>query len=125
TDLALIFAAWIGAVSKDDPELSQIVSAIRTRTGAQQDFQTVAAMGFAQHGGMLDAPTHATLKAGLERLIGRQPFVDEVPMPFCSDAIGLLGVALGAQALADSALADRVGSWLRSFIKKIYEMEGI
>lgn len=124
TDLALVFAGWIGAAPEADSEIRQIISAATTRTGAQQDFQTVAALGYALHGGLLDATSHEALKLGIERLIGRQPFVDEVPMPFCSDAVGLLGVALGARVLADAALSAKVVAWLKGFIRKIYEMEG-
>ena len=67
------------------------------RSGAQLDFQTVATLGFARESGLLGPEESGTLKQGLERLAGRQPFVDENPMPFCSDAVGILGVALGTQ----------------------------
>jgi hypothetical protein len=124
TDLALVFANWIGAMPEDMAEIQHVVSAAAARTGAQQDFQSVAALGFALHGGLVDSAANAALKQGIERLTGRQPFVDEVPMPFCSDAVGLLGVALGARSLADASLIEKVIGWLRIFVKKMYEMEG-
>lgn len=125
TDLAIVFARWIGAAPDDGAEARQAIAAAAARTGAQQDFQTVAALGFASHGGILDQASNGALKQGIERLTGRQPFVDEVPMPFCSDAVGLLGVALGARCLADAPLCEKVIAWLRGFIKKMYEMEGM
>lgn len=44
-------------------------------------------------------------------------------MPFCSDAVGLLGVALGTRELADSAFTIGVVTWMTGFLKKVYEME--
>ena len=124
TDLAIVFADWTGAMPGDHPEARQVISAASARTGVQQDFQTVAAIGFAFDAGLLDTSQLAALKQGIERQIGRQPFIDEVPMPFCSDAVGLLGIALGTRKLADTALSERVICWLRGFLRKIYELDG-
>ena len=64
------------------------------------------------------------LKQGLERLAGRRPVVDEIPMPFCSDAVGILGVALGTRSLADSSVSAKIVSWLSSFLPTIYDLDG-
>jgi REase_DpnII-MboI len=122
TGLATVFAGWVAQAPATDIHVSQAVSAAVHRSGAQQDFQTVATIGYALSAGFVGASAHGTLKQGLERLIGRQAFVDEVPM--CSDGIGLLGVALGTRELGDSSLSARVVAWLASFVKRVYEMEG-
>ena len=124
TDLAIVFASWVATGTTTGTEATHIVEKAAQRSGAQQDFQTVAALGFALHAGSLDAGAKAALKQGLDRLAGRQPFVDDVPMAFCSDAVGLLGVALGTKALADAALLAKVTAWLESFVKKMNQMEG-
>jgi hypothetical protein len=123
-DIALVFGSWIAQAAAETSEAATIAAAAVQRSGAQQDFQTVAILGYALHGGLLDTGSRVSLKQGLDRLAGRQPFVDEVPMPFCSDAIGLLGVAVGAREIADTSVSSRIVAWLGGFIKKIYEMDG-
>lgn len=123
-EIALVFGSWIARQATDTSEAATIAAAAVKRSGAQQDFQTVAILAYSLDVGLLDEGCRVSLKQGLDRLAGRQPFVDEVPMPFCSDAIGLLGVALGAREIADTFLSSRIVTWLSSFVKKIYEMDG-
>jgi hypothetical protein len=124
TDLAIVFGYWILMRPTDAPEAAKIVSEAVQKSGAQQDFQTIATLGFATASGIFDINRSATLKQGLNRLAGRQAFVDEVPMAFCSDAVGILGVALGTKFLADASVSAKIVTWLSSFLKKIYHMDG-
>lgn len=124
SDLTVVFGHWILMKPSDVPEVTKIVAAAMRRSGAQQDFQTVATLGFATASGLIGADASGTLKQGLDRLAGRQPFVDEVPMAFCSDSVGILGVALGAKSLANTAVSTRIVKWLSSFLKNIYNLEG-
>jgi hypothetical protein len=123
-DLAIAFGYWMLMRPVDAAEVAKITCEAMQRSGAQQDFQTIATLGFATASGLFDINTSATLKQGLNRLAGRQPFVDEVPMAFCSDAVGILGVALGTKFLADTSLSAKIVTWLSSFLKKIYDMDG-
>src|SRR5216684_3745771 len=118
-DLAIVFGYWILMRPTDAPGATKIVAAAMQRSGAQQDFQTVATLGFATASGLLGVDASATLKQGLDRLAGRKPFVDEVPMAFCSDAVGILGVALGTRSLADASVSAKIVGWLSSFLKTI------
>lgn len=124
SDLALIFGQWIGAGRAPAGEIEAIVASAAQRGGAQQDYQTVAVLGYASACGLLDSSFAAVLTQGLERLAGRQPFVDGNPMAFCSDAVAILGVALGARHLAVPTLTSKIVSWLKSFVLTICEMEG-
>src|SRR6266536_4832093 len=124
TDPAILFAHWMLRRAGDDAEAKQIAAAAAQRAGAQLDFQTVAALGFARESSLLGAGISGTLKQGLERLAGRQPFVDGNPMPFCSDAVGILGVALGTRALADKTLSAKIVAWLTSYLPTIYGLDG-
>jgi REase_DpnII-MboI len=124
TDPAILFTYWMLRRAGDGTEAKQIALAASQRTGAQLDFQTVAVLGFAHESALLGAEVSGTLKQGLERLAGRQPFVDGNPMPFCSDAVGILGVALGTRSLGDKALAAKIAGWLSSFLPGIYELDG-
>jgi hypothetical protein len=123
-DLAIVFSHWILMRPEDVTEATKIAAATMQRSGAQQDFQTVASLGFATASGLLGVDVSATLKQGLDRLAGRQPFVDEVPMPFCSDAVGILGVALGTRSLADTSVSAKIVAWLSKFLKTIYHLDG-
>jgi hypothetical protein len=124
TDLAIVFGYWILMRPTDAPEAVKIVTEAAQRSGAQQDFQTIATLGFATASGLFDINRSATLKQGLIRLAGRQAFVGEVPMAFCSDAVGILGVALGTKFLGDASVSAKIVMWLSSFLKKIYHMDG-
>jgi hypothetical protein len=123
-DLAVLFADWIMAGSVNRAEAELITKATCQRTGAQLDFQTVAALGYAGDSGISEPAITGALQQGLERLAGRQPFVDGNPMSFCSDAAGILGVALGSKFLADNAISEKVAAWLASFLGTIYALEG-
>lgn len=123
-DPAVLFAYWLLGTKETEAEAKQIASDAAQHTGAQLDFQTVAALGFARESGLLGIEIAGTLKQGLERLAGRQAFVDGNPMPFCSDAVGVFGVALGARALGDSAVSAKIASWLSSYLPMIYGLDG-
>jgi hypothetical protein len=45
-------------------------------------------------------------------------------MPFCSDAVGILGVALGTRRVADDQASSRIVAWLSSFLPTIYSLDG-
>jgi len=124
TDPAILFAYWMLKRAGDEANAKQIAEAAAQRTGAQLDFQTVAALGFARESALIGVEVSGTLKQGLERLAGRQPFVDENPMPFCSDAVGILGVALGTRGLGDKSLSAKIEAWFSGFLPRIYELNG-
>ena len=124
TDPALLFTYWLLRAKENEAEAKHAATAAAQHTGAQLDFQTVAALGFARESGLLGTEISETLKQGLERLAGRQAFVDGNPMPFCSDAVGILGVALGVRALGDNAVSAKVAAWLSTYLPTIYGLDG-
>lgn len=125
TDSAILFAHWMLRRAVDEGEAKVIASAAAQRTGAQLDFQTVAAIGFARESALLGDDVRDTLRQGIERLAGRNAFVDGNPMPFCSDAAGVLGVALGTRTLEDKRLSAKISAWLSGFLPSIFQLEGI
>jgi REase_DpnII-MboI len=124
SELDLVYGYWLIRDSVSVAEAVGIAARMLQRRGAQQDFQTVASLGYSYAAELLRSGDRSTLKAGLERLAGRQPFVDEQPMAFCSDAVGILGVALGTRALGESELDGKLSSWMRQFLPKIYQLDG-
>ena len=124
SDLALIFGHWMSAGTPASLEIQSIVASATQRGGAQQDYQTVAVLGYASDCGLLIRSPPPVLMQGLVRLAGRQAFVDGNPMAFCSDAVALLGVALGVRYLTMPDVEAKIVDWLKAFLFSICEMEG-
>ena len=123
TELSRAFATWLLRETEADAEFASLVSEAATRQGAQQDFQTVAILGFGADAGILGAEQIEALKKGLRRQAGREVVIDGLPVAFCSDSVGILGVALGTKAIADTDLTDRAVKWASKFLKNSYEAE--
>lgn len=120
-DLSKVFLAWLLQQSDQHAEFVSISAQAATRVGADQDFQTVAILGFAADAGLISEVQLAALKRGLNRLAGRSPVVNGVPMAFCADAVGILGVALGTAVVADAEVTGQVVGWAARFLKASYE----
>ena len=123
TELSRAFAAWLLREPETDAEFASLVSEAATREGAQQDFQTVAILGFGADAGILGAAQIEVLKKGLRRQAGREVVIDGLPVAFCSDAVGILGIVLGTKAVADADITDRVVKWASKFLKNSYDTE--
>jgi len=123
TELGRAFSAWLLGDTATSGGLASLVSDAATREGAMQDFPTVAILGFGAHAGLLGADQVEALKKGLRRQAGREAVIDGLPVAFCSDAVGILGVALGAKSVADSELTDLVLKWASKFLKNSYDAE--
>jgi hypothetical protein len=122
-DLSKVFAVWLREDFNQPADLLSIAAKAAEREGAGQDFQTIAILGFAADAGVLSDPELAALKKGLTRLAGRSPVVNGVPMPFCADAVGILGVALGTTVIADAEVTGNVVGWAMRFLKSAYERD--
>jgi len=121
--LSKAFAAWALGEPEMRAEFASLANEAAAREGAQQDFHTVAILGFAADLGILGEAQVAALKKGLQRLAGRGVVVDGVPMAFCSDAVGILGTALGTKTTADPNLTGAVVNWISKFLKSSYELD--
>jgi hypothetical protein len=93
-ELSKAFIAWLLKDFNEGADLLSMAARASERAGAGQDFQTVAILGFAADARVLSERELAGVKKGLSRLAGRSPVVSGVPMPFCADAVGILGIAL-------------------------------
>jgi hypothetical protein len=121
-ELSKAFIAWL---LEDFNNLLSIAGAAAKRAGAGQDFLDIAILGLAAHAGVLSEPGVAELKEGLTRLAGLRPIVNGVRMPLYTDAVGMLGVALGTAVIADAELTSQVVGWTRRFLKSAYEMDEV
>ena len=123
TELSRAFGAWLLRDTSRDSEFVSLVREAATRQGAQQDFHTVAILGFGADAGILAADEIESLKKGLRRQAGRGVVIDELPAAFCSDAVGILGVVLGTKAVANTEITDQIVKWASKFLKKSYDAE--
>lgn len=122
-DLSKVFAAWLPHESEYSAELVSIAAKAATRESADLDFQTIALLGFSADAGVLSDSQIVTLKKGLSKLAGRSAVVNGVLMPYCADAVGILGVAVGSRATADADIINKIAKWIATFLKVSYEME--
>ena len=123
TELSRAFGAWLRRDASRDSEFASLVRDAATRQGAQQDFQTVAVLGFGADAGILAADETESLQKGLRRQAGRGVVIDELPAAFCSDAVGVLGVVLGTKVVGDTQITDQVVQWISKFLKKSYDAD--
>src|ERR1700729_1475088 len=63
------------------------------------------------------------LKGGLRRQSGRQVVIDGLPAGFCSDAGGILCMALGTGAGGDAALTGLVVEFVAKIKKNLYDLD--
>jgi hypothetical protein len=122
-DLSKAFIAWLLEDFNQTADLLSLAARALKREGAGQDFQSIAILGFAAHAGILSEPELAALKKSLSRLAGRSPVVSGVPMPFCADAVGILGVALGTAVIANAETTGQVVGWTMRFLKTAYDRD--
>lgn len=122
-DLIRVFSHWL----LDRPESAEITAilanAIR-QDGAQQDYRAVAILSYGLASGLLGGEQSDDVRNELGWLIGRSPYVDDIPMAFCSDCVAILGWTVAVRSLQDPSLRSTFVAWLRSFVPKIYAMEG-
>ena len=49
--------------------------------------------------------------------------VNGLPRPFCSDAVGILGIAVGTAAIANAEVTGQVVQWATPLLRRIYRRE--
>lgn len=90
--------------------------------GAERTYRDVAVLGFTFTVCQTELDQRRALHAGLQWLAGREPFLYGPPMPFCMDAVALLGIALGVKSLAEEATKKAIADWMGKFIINSYGM---
>jgi hypothetical protein len=122
-ELSTAFMAWLLHEPHKEADFASLANRAAAREGAEQDFQTVAVLGFAANAGVLSATRIETLRKGVIRQAGRDAVFDGVPMPFCFDAVGILGIALATKAIADVNITSQVVRWVSKFLRSSYEAD--
>ena len=103
--------------------LRQSATRASALSGAQRTVGSVAVLGFAAASGVLDGPQTDALRSGVTWIIGRQVRVADAPTAL-TDPLSVLGIALGARALADPSLIPRTLSWVAQVGDAAGELSG-
>lgn len=114
------FAAWLLPSLAVEFQLSEAAQAASERTGGQRTYRDIAILGFTAVIGSLEDSHQEALYFGLEWVAGREPVIDGQPMGFCTDAVALLGIALGAKFVDDDAIRTQVNEWLEKVINQSF-----
>lgn len=123
-DIEEAFAAWVLAPSDDGIAMAGPAGAAARRVGAERSYRDAAILGFAANCGPLPPDQAAALESNLILVAGRAPRVNGAPMPFCSDGIGLLGIALGASR-ALPHIKESLRKWAEQFLNETYKMRAL
>lgn len=119
-DHAEAFAAWLLRETQPGFALDNPCRSALERPLAQKNYRDVAVLGFAADAWGASFSHGETLSDRLGWLAGRNPKIGGNPAGFCSDAIALLGIALGAKAVGGRELATRVAAWLDGFVEESF-----
>lgn len=115
------FAAWL----LDDCGvlfyLNESARKVSQHLGAQRQYKDVAILGFAAASNHLEPTNQDVLKEGLSWIVGREPLLNGQPQGFCTDALALLGIALGARALGNDAITAQLREWFNKFVSQSFQ----
>jgi len=111
------FLAWCFRENPPGDDLATLANESATSLTAkgERSYHDVAALGFAARGIGLNQDQLTVLAEGLQWLGGRSPRIAGEPAPFVSDAVAILGIALGGAFVGDNT-TKVVAEWMRGFV---------
>lgn len=116
------FAAWLLPEQIEGLTIHGCARLATARTGAERSYRDIAILGFTSAVRSIEPDQQRALHAGLDWLAGREPYLDDSPMPFCMDAVALLGIALGVKNITDEATKRAIADWMGKFLPRSYVM---
>ncbi|MBX3302405.1 MAG: hypothetical protein KF693_09325 [Nitrospira sp.] len=121
------FVAWLIPGNHMGLTLLGPATVAANRVGAERTYKDVAILGFASGSGSLEPINTKILKAlidGLKWVIGREPFLQGLPTGACTDAVALLGIAIGASS-CDEQIRRAIAEWMGRFVHTSCDMRGV
>ena len=111
------FLAW--ALYDDTPrdDLAVLATTAATNLLTTRSYHDLATIGYAAHAAGLTDVQPQILQNGLNWLCGRNPQIAGEPAPFFTDAVALLGLALGARFLRGDEVAA-TSRWMLGFVPR-------
>ena len=119
------FLAWV--LHEDTP--CDDLAALATTAAANfstttRSYHDLATIGYAAHAFALDEVQAQGLRNGLKWLCGRSPDIAGEPAPFFTDAVAVLGLALGARFLQGDEVAI-TSQWMLGFVPRAARLPAI
>lgn len=111
------FLTWALQVDNRRDNLQLMLAAAVTDFASSRSYHHVATIGYCADAGVLGDVERHMLREMLVWLCGRGPEIVDEPAPFVTDAVALLGVALGAHSLGREAESSAL-QWLLGFVPK-------
>lgn len=116
------FAAWLLPQQSAELTIYGSVRLATARIGAERYYQDVAILGYTSAVCSMEPDQQNVLHAGLQWIAGREPFIDGLPLGFCTDAVALLGIALGVKSITEEVTKKAIADWMGKFIIRSYGM---
>jgi hypothetical protein len=117
-DLGEVFAAWL--LSDADTGLSVdggLRAALACRVG-RKSYRNVAVLGFAAAAQSSLFQHRDVLRGDLLWLAGRDTSLGGTPAGFVTDAVAVLGAAVGTHFIADDEVAKAIAAWMAKFLSE-------
>jgi REase_DpnII-MboI len=118
------FVAW--ALHDDSPrdDLAALATTAATNFSTTRSYHDLATIGYAAHASSLDEVQAQALRHGLKWLRGRSSEIAGEPAPFFTDAVALLGLALGGRFLqGDEVVA--MSQWMLGFVPRAANLPAV
>jgi hypothetical protein len=118
------FLAWALHEDTSSDELAALATNAVTRFATTRSYHDLATIGYAAHATGLNEIQAQALRSGLKWLCGRSPDIAGEPAPFFTDAVALLGLALGARFLQGEE-AVNTSQWMNGFIPRAARLPAV
>ncbi len=118
------FLAW--ALPEDIPQnhLAGLATIAATDFTTTRSYHDLATLGYAAHLSTLGEAQAQCLRQGLTWLCGRPSEIAGEPAPFFTDAVALLGIALGARFLGGDHLTA-TSRWMLGFMPRAAKLPAV
>jgi hypothetical protein len=118
------FLAWV--LHEDTPrdDLTTLASTAAISFSTARSYHDLAIIGYAAHASGLDEAQAQAIRHGLKWLSGRSPDIAGEPAPFFTDAVALLGLALGARILGGDEVVT-TSQWMLGFVPRAAKLSAV
>jgi hypothetical protein len=127
-DLSPSGRACVAWTLYDDTTRGDLLAAANSATAnlsnGRRSHHDAAAIGYAAHRCALNDVQAQALRQGLKWLRGRSPDIAGEPAAFFTDAVALLGLALGARFLDGDEIAA-TAQWMLGFVPRAASLPGV
>lgn len=124
------FSLWMVPELANPDAVGALVDTLKEHLDNSADYRNGALLGYAvaaseDQGVALGDEAYEMLEGELAWMAGRNWMLNGMPADFFSDAVGILGFAVGARYCRNEELKERVAKWLGGFLPRCCERRGV